>query len=74
MIDILVHTDLLAKDPSSVVASSSPSIIQEPPKGSSFQEYLVPPFTVLTILGPIPRENSSTVTPPRFARRKCPSS
>ena len=68
--EIRAQTDLLPKEPSSVVASSSPSMAQEPPKGRSFQEYRVPPFTVLKILGPMPRENSSTVTPLYFARRK----
>ena len=43
MIDILAHTDLLPKVPSPSSPSSSPSIIHDPPKGSSFHEYRVPP-------------------------------
>lgn len=38
------------------------------------REYLVSPFCFLKIAGPIPRENSLTLTPKSFAERKCPSS
>lgn len=71
--DILAHTDALLKDPSLSSSSSSPTIIQEPPIGKSFKEYLVPPFSVERSLGPIPRENSVTAIPFLFAKRKCPS-
>ena len=36
--EILAHTDLLPKAPSSLLSSSSPTIIQEPPIGKSFRE------------------------------------
>ena len=47
---------------------------EEPPKGKSFKEYLVSPFTKLKSLGPIPKENSVTSIPLNFANIKCPSS
>ncbi|CDD41427.1 unknown [Clostridium sp. CAG:299] len=55
-------------------SSSSPSIMQEPPNGRSFSEYLVSPLLKLISLGPIPRENSRTQILPSFANRKWPNS
>ena len=55
---------------------SSPSMAQEPPRGRIFSEYRVPLFllTQERSLGPKPTENSTTVTPFNFAKRKCPNS
>src|SRR5699024_4526335 len=73
--ELLPHTGARLKVPgTSSSAVSSPSMAQEPPMGKSFREYLVPPLTVLSNLGPIPRENSVTMIPFFFARRKWPSS
>jgi hypothetical protein len=72
--EILAHTDLLLNACSSESFSSSPSIIQEPPNGSALNEYLVPPFSQLQILGPIPSENSITPIPFSFANKKWPNS
>ena len=69
-----LQTDLLLKVPSPSSSPSSPFIIQEPPKGISFSEYLVVPRCVDSILGPIPTENSSTTMPFVFASKKCPNS
>jgi hypothetical protein len=44
--------------------------MQEPPKGKSFNEYLVSPFSKLHTLGPIPMENSITPMPHFFATMK----
>ncbi len=74
MTEILAHTPLLLKAFLSSLSSSSPTIIHDPPKGSSFKEYFVPPFSKEYSLGPIPRENSVTPTPFFFANKKCPNS
>lgn len=65
-----LQTDLLLNVPSPFSSPSSPRIIQEPPKGISFSEYLVVPRCVDSILGPIPTENSSTTMPFVFASKK----
>jgi hypothetical protein len=70
----LAQTPFLLKAPASSMVSSSPSIMQDPPNGNNFNEYLVPFLTKLASLGPIPTENSVTVMPFFFASRKCPSS
>ena len=67
---ILAHTDLLLNAFGSDSFSSSPNIMQEPPKGKSFNEYLVSPFSKLHTLGPIPMENSITPMPHFFATMK----
>ena len=72
--EILAHTDLLLNALSSVIPSSSPSIMQEPPNGSILKEYRVPPFSKLNSLGPMPRENSITPIPFNFANKKWPNS
>ena len=72
--EILAQTDLLLKLPSPTSFTSSSPIIQEPPIGNSFREYLVSPLTKLRSLGPIPMENSSTRIPFNFASKKCPNS
>ena len=72
--EIRVHTDLLLKAAGSGLSASSPTIIQDPPKGRSLMEYLVSPFVKPTSVGPIPRQNSLTLMPLNFARRKCPNS
>ena len=69
-----LQTELLLNVPSALSSPSSPRIIQEPPKGISFSEYLVVPRCVDSILGPIPTENSSTTMPFVFASKKCPNS
>ena len=71
---IRLNTGLLLKALSPSASSSSPNMAQEPPKGRSFKEYLVSPFTKLKSLGPIPKENSVTSIPLNFANIKCPSS
>ena len=42
--------------------------------GSRRSEYSVPPLLKWSSFGPMPTENSTTVMPFAFARRKCPSS
>ena len=58
----------------SVLSSSSPSMAQNPPIGKSLIEYSVSPPSFLYIAGPIPNENSFTLTPDVLAAIKCPSS
>ena len=72
--EIRVQTDLLPKEFSSLLSPSSPTIMQEPPKGSALMEYRVSPFSTLKMRGPIPTENSTTPIPLHFASRKCPNS
>ena len=67
---ILANTDLLLNALGLGSALSSPTIIQEPPKGSAFREYLVSPCTKLASRGPMPMENSTTPMPFSFASRK----
>ena len=55
-------------------ASSSPSMAQYPPSGSSLREYWVSPFCFLNISGPIPTENSFIFTPHHLATVMWPHS
>ena len=68
------HTDLLLNALSSPELSSSPSMIQAPPNGSSFMEYFVSPRCTPKRVGPSPRQNSLTFMPFALASQKCPSS
>ena len=68
------HHFLLQNARSSSDDSSSPSMLTYPPIGRSLSAYFVSPFCFLKIAGPIPRANSFTFTPKRFAETKCPSS
>ena len=55
-------------------SGSSPDIFTYPPKGMALRRYSVSPLVNPTIFGPNPMENFSTLTPERFAARKCPIS
>ena len=68
------NTGLLLNAFGSGFSESSPTIMQEPPKGSALMEYRVSPFSTLKMRGPIPTENSTTPIPLHFASRKCPNS
>ena len=62
------------KDRASSEVSSSPSMAQKPPMGSSRKEYWVSPVSLCQIRGPMPMENSLTRTPQSFAAAKWPNS
>ena len=55
-------------------SSSSPSMAQKPPQGMARRAYSVSPFCFFHRAGPMPMENSLTVTPQALAARKWPSS
>ena len=55
-------------------SSSSPANFTNPPMGSAFTEYTVPPTFFPQIRGGKPKPNSSTATPNSRATLKCPNS
>ena len=74
IIVIRLKGDLAEKLLSSSTACSSPIILTYPPIGNNPIEYFVSLPCFEKILGPIPIENSSTLTPFILANAKCPSS
>ena len=75
-ITIAIFLGILAleKEPSFSDASSSPSILTNPPSGINLSAYLVSFPRFFNIVGPNPIANSFTFTLHNFATVKCPNS